>query len=259
MIINRQKSVFLKRKLEICCFTAESALRAAQAGAHRIELCDNIAEGGTTPSHATIKLVVKQLQIPVNVIVRPRGGDFLYSPAEYHLIKEDIAQIKMLGANGVVTGFLMSNGEIDLERTAEIVGLASPMEVTFHRAFDMCGNLFVALEQLKALGVTRVLTSGGYVNALTGAHTIAKLVLKANDNIIIMPGSGINDKNLGTLILLTQASEYHSSAKTFIEGGMEFKNNNVSMSGKDAPNEFRHISVDSIQIKKMLSILKEYN
>jgi copper homeostasis protein len=248
-----------KRLLEICCFTAESALRAAQAGAHRIELCDSIAEGGTTPSHATINWVVKQLQIPVNVIVRPRGGDFLYSPTEYHLIKDDIAHIKMLGANGIVIGFLTSTGEVDLQKTAETVKLAAPMEVTFHRAFDMCRNPFVALEQLIELGITRVLTSGGHANAEKGAHIIAQLVQKANDQIIIMPGSGINDKNLSNLIDLTKANEYHSSAKTFIDGGMQFKNINVSMSGNGTPDEFRHISVDSSQIKRMLSILNEHN
>ena len=247
-----------KRKLEICCFTAESALNAAKAGANRIELCDNIAEGGTTPSYATIDWVVKQLQIPVNVIVRPRGGDFLYSNIEYHLIKEDIAHIKALGANGIVIGFLTSTGEIDLQRTAEIIKLAAPMEVTFHRAFDMSINLFIALEQLKELGVKRILTSGGYANAEKGAHIIAQLVQKANDEIIIMPGSGINSENLEGLIDLTKANEFHSSAKVFVEGGMQFKNNNISMSGNDTPNEFRHISVDSTQIETMLRILKEH-
>lgn len=248
-----------KRKLEICCFTAESALKAAQAGAHRIELCDNIAEGGTTPSYATIDWVVKQLQIPVNVIVRPRGGDFLYSDTEYHLIKEDIAQIKKLGANGIVIGFLTPTGDIDLQRTAEVIGLAAPMEITFHRAFDMCHDPFIALEQLKALGVNRILTSGGYANAEKGAHTIAQLVQKANNEIIVMPGSGITDKNLSNLIHLTQANEYHSSAKIFIDGGMQFRNNNVSMSGNNAPDEFRHISVDASQIKKMLNVLNEHS
>lgn len=247
-----------KHKLEICCFTAESALKAAQAGAHRIELCDNIAEGGTTPSYATIDLVVRQLQIPVNVIVRPRGGDFLYSDTEYHLIKEDIAQIKKLGANGIVIGFLTPTGEIDLQRTAEVIRLAEPMEVTFHRAFDMCINLLVALEQLKALGIKRILTSGGYPNAEKGADILAQLVQKANNEIIVMPGSGINDKNLSNLIHLTQANEYHSSAKMYIDGGMQFKNSNVSMSGKDTPNEFHHITVDSSQIKSMLNILNNH-
>lgn len=246
-----------KRKLEICCFTAESAFKAAQAGAHRIELCDNIADGGTTPSFATIKWVINQLQIPVNVIVRPRGGDFLYSETEYELIKEDIAQIKKLGANGIVIGFLTADGEIDLQRTAEVAALAAPLEVTFHRAFDMCRDPFEALEQLKKLGIARILTSGGYPNAVKGAHILAQLVQKAGNEIVIMPGSGINDQNLAKVIDSTQAVEFHSSAKTFIDGGMRFKNDKVSMSGNDSPQEFQYISVDTAQIKKMLEILNE--
>ncbi|KAA3604118.1 MAG: copper homeostasis protein CutC [Calditrichaeota bacterium] len=125
-------------KLEVCCYSAESALIAEKSGANRIELCDNFLEGGTTPSYSTIEFTVKNLKIPVNVIIRPRGGDFLYSEIEYQIIKRDILQAKKLGANGVVTGFLKSNGEIDFRRTEEVVGLAKPMEVTFHRAFDMC-------------------------------------------------------------------------------------------------------------------------
>ncbi|MDD2550351.1 MAG: copper homeostasis protein CutC [Bacteroidales bacterium] len=246
-----------KRKLEICCFTAHSALRAAQAGAHRIELCDNIAEGGTTPSYATIDYAVRGLQIPVNVIVRPRGGDFLYSDMEYHLIKEDIAQIKKLGANGIVIGFLTPEGEIDVDRTAEVVKLAAPMDITFHRAFDMCINPFIALEQLKKLKINRILTSGGYPNAEKGAHVLAKLVHKANGKIVVMPGSGINDKNLKKLIHLTQANEYHSSAKIYVDGNMQYRNTDVSMSGNAAPSEFRHVSVDTSQIKRMLRILNE--
>lgn len=247
----------MKRKLEICCYTAESAIKSAHAGAHRIELCDNMPEGGTTPSFATIKFVVAQLPIPVNVIVRPRSGDFLYSDVEYQIIKEDIAQIKSLGANGIVVGFLNPNGEIDLKKTAEIVELAAPMEVTFHRAFDMCQDPFVALEQLKKLGVARVLTSGGYANAQLGASVIAQLVQQSNNEIIIMPGSGVNDKTLGDILHHTQANEYHSSAKTFVMGGMQFKNNKVTMGGDNESNEFRYISVDASQIKNMLNILTE--
>lgn len=248
-----------QRKLEICCFTAQSAFKAAQAGAHRIELCDNIADGGTTPSFATIKWVVGHLQIPVNVIVRPRGGDFLYSATEYELIKEDIKQIKSLGANGIVIGFLTAEGDIDLQRTAEIVALAAPLEVTFHRAFDMCRDPFVALEQLKKLGIARILTSGGYPTAEKAAHILAQLVQKAENKIVIMPGSGINDQNLAKMIASTQAVEFHSSAKTHIEGGMQFKNDKVSMSGNESPQEFQYISVDEVQIKNMLRILNSEN
>lgn len=244
------------RKLEICCYTAESAILAEKSGAHRIELCDNYAEGGTTPSFATINTVLERLSIPVNVIIRPRGGDFLYSELEYEIIKEDVKQIKSLGANGVVIGFLSANGEIDLNRAKEIIDLAGGMEVTFHRAFDMCSNPFNALDQLIEIGVTRVLTSGGRNTASQGVELIAKLVQKSNNRIIIMPGSGVNDKNIEALINQTNAIEFHSSAKTFIQGKMNYQNETVSMSGSSNPEEFKHISVDQEQIKAMLNILE---
>jgi len=245
----------IQRKLEICCYTAESAVLAKNAGAHRIELCDNYKEGGTTPSFATIKKVIDKVDIPVNVIVRPRGGDFLYSELEYEIIKEDIRQIKDLGANGVVVGFLKSDGEIDLQRTKEIVELAEDMEVTFHRAFDMCNDPFKALDQLIELGITRILTSGAQNTAMEGVELISQLVKKAQDKIIIMPGSGVNDKNIETLIEQTNVTEFHSSAKTFLHGKMHYQNQSVSMSGSVNPEEFKHISVDQEQIKTMLKAL----
>lgn len=245
------------RKLEICCYTAESAILAEAAGAHRIELCDNYAEGGTTPSFATIQKVVDNLEVPVNVIVRPRGGDFLYSELEYAIIKEDVRKIEELGANGVVVGFLTANGEIDLSRTEAIMELADNMEVTFHRAFDMCKDPYKALDQLIELGVIRILTSGRMNSALEGADLIGKLVQRAQNNIIIMPGGGVNEKNISELIHSTNALEYHSSAKTFIQGKMDFQNQSVSMSGSTNSEEFRHISVDQEQIREMLKILQE--
>ena len=126
----------MKRKLEICCFSAESAILAEKAGADRIELCDNFTEGGTTPSNGTVKYCVQNLKIPVNVIIRPRGGDFLYSDVEFEIMKHEILEMKKLGVNGIVFGILKSKGEIDIERTKEIVDLIHPLENTFHRAFD---------------------------------------------------------------------------------------------------------------------------
>ena len=245
------------RKLEICCYTAESAILAEAAGAHRIELCDNYAEGGTTPSFATIQKVIENLEAPVNVIVRPRGGDFLYSKLEYEIIKEDIRKIKTLGANGVVVGLLTADGEIDLGRTEAIMELVGNMEVTFHRAFDMCKDQYKALDQLIELGVTRILTSGRMNSALEGADLIGKLVQKAQNNIIIMPGGGVNEKNISELIHTTNALEYHSSAKTLVQGKMDFQNELVSMSGNANSKEFNHISVEQEQVKSMLKILHE--
>ncbi|ALO14112.1 Copper homeostasis protein CutC [Salinivirga cyanobacteriivorans] len=247
----------INRKLEICCYTAESAILAEAAGAHRIELCDNYAEGGTTPSFATIQKVVDNLDIPVNVIVRPRGGDFVYSEIEYAVIKEDVRMIKDLGANGVVVGFLSANGEIDLSRTKTIIEMVGNMEVTFHRAFDMCKDPYRALDQLIELDVTRILTSGQMNSALEGADLIGRLIKKAQNNISIMPGSGVNAQNLDALIAQTNATDFHSSAKTFIQGKTNFQDQAVSMNGSTNPEEFRHISVDQEQVRAMLKVLNE--
>ena len=245
------------RKLEICCYTVESALLAQEAGADRIEFCDNYQEGGTTPSSAAIEYVVQKLSIPVNVIVRPRGGDFLYSAAEFEVIKNDILKIKGLGANGVVTGFLKANGDIDLTRTREIVKLAGSMEVTFHRAFDMCRSPFEALGQLIDTGITRILTSGGKNRAADAVDTISEMINKAGDKMIVMPGSGITDLNLPEIMRKTKAVEFHSSAKKFISSKMQYFNSSVSMGGKNSVDEFKVIAVDEKMIKKMKRIISD--
>ncbi len=245
----------MKRKLEICCYSVESAINAERSGADRIELCDNYLEGGTTPSYATIQYSVEKLNIPVNVIVRPRGGDFLYSDIEYEIIKQDVLAAKKLNANGIVIGFLTSSGEIDIEKTKEIVELAKPLEITFHRAFDMCKDPLKAIDQLKKIGITRILTSGAKNTVIEGINLLAKLVKKAGNEIIIMPGSGVNETNLSELIQKTKAIEYHSSAKTFDNSKMNYFNQDISMGGIDTVNEFSKITVDPEKIKKMIEIL----
>jgi len=247
------------KKLEICCYTIQSALLAEKHGAHRIELCDNFMEGGTTPSYSMISKCIENVKIPVNVIVRPRGGDFLYSEMEYEIIKNDVTVIKELGANGVVVGFLHSNGEIDIDKTIEIVDLAKPMEVTFHRAFDMCRDPLLALDQLKKTNITRILTSGAMNKAIEGIELIIKLIEKAGNDIIIMPGSGVNEKNLEEIIQKTKAKEYHSSAMTFLNSSMLFTNNNIQMGDAHETNEYKKVSVNTLQIEKMVRILKQHN
>ena len=246
-----------EKKIEICCYSLESAIKAEKSGADRVELCDNYSEGGTTPSFATIELAIEKLNIPVNVIVRPRGGDFLYTELEYEIIKKDILKIKEINANGIVIGFLKKDGNIDIERTKEIVNLALPMEITFHRAFDMCQNHLEALEQLKEIGITRILTSGGKNTAFEGIDLISELVKKANGEIIIMPGSGVNDKNLNELMQKTKAFEFHSSAKAFENSKMEYFNQNISMGGTESVNEFSKVTVNTAQIQKMANILNK--
>jgi copper homeostasis protein len=248
--------MLITRKLEICCYTVESAVTAEKAGADRIEFCDNYSEGGTTPSWAAIQYVVQNLTIPVNVIVRPRGGDFLYSKAEYEIVKNEVLKIKELGANGIVIGFLKPGGEIDMERTTEITKLAGNMEVTFHRAFDMCRNPFKALEQLKNTGIKRILTSGAKNKAFEGTGLIADLVKKAG-NIIIMPGSGINENNLSAIMKKTGAVEFHSSAKKFTASKMKYFNAALSMGGNQNMDEYKIIGVDENSVRKMAAILKD--
>ncbi|MCB0284350.1 MAG: copper homeostasis protein CutC [Calditrichaeota bacterium] len=246
----------MKRKLEICCYTAESASVAAKAGADRIELCDNYNEGGTTPSFGTIACCLEKVQIPVNVIVRPRGGDFLYTDNEFEIVKRDVLKIKELGANGIVAGFLKANGEIDLQKTKVIVELAYPLEFTFHRAFDMCNDPLKALDDLIRIGVTRILTSGAKNKAMDGIELICDLVGRAEDKIIIMPGSGVDEKNLAEIIKKTQAFEFHSSAKTFEKSRMSFINTDIYMGGVKKIDESLKVTVDSEKVKKMAAILK---
>jgi copper homeostasis protein len=167
--------------LEVCANSFTSALAAEQGGAIRIELCENMAEGGTTPSYATIKITKERLKIDVWPIIRPRGGDFLYSDDEFEVMKTDLKICKELGCDGVVFGILSSNGEIDKERCKLLLDLAHPMPAAFHRAFDMCNNLERALEDLIELGFVRVLTSGGAENAYNGSKELAKLVQLANN------------------------------------------------------------------------------
>ena len=242
--------------MEICCYSVESAITAKKAGADRIELCDNYSEGGTTPSFAAIQYSVDKLKIPVNVIVRPRGGDFLYSDVEYETIKQDVLAIKKQNANGIVIGFLTADGEVDFEKTREIVDLAKPMEITFHRAFDMCKDPLKVLGQLKEMRITRILTSGAKNTATEGIDLLTELVEKAGDEIIIMPGSGVNGNTLGKLIQKTKAVEFHSSAKTFEYSKMKFFNTKISMGGVESVDEFSKVAVDPAKVKKMVGILK---
>jgi copper homeostasis protein len=223
--------------LEIAVFTIESAVAAAEAGADRLELCENPQEGGTTPSYGTLKTARARIRIPIFPIIRPRGGDFLYSDAEFETMAHDIRLCKELGFEGVVIGLLRKDGSIDTERTKELVVLAYPMEVTFHRAFDRCKDPFRGLEDIIASGCTRILTSGQVPNAMDGKELIRQLVEKAGDRIIIMPGSGVRSGNISELAAHTGAEELHSSARKSTVSLMEFiapgMNENMVNTGVD--------------------------
>lgn len=198
-------------KVEICAPSVQSAINAAIAGADRIELCQNLLEGGTTPSFAAIQYCVEHLSLLTNVLIRPRTGDFCYNEAEFETIKKDVQICKDLGVNGVVIGFLHSDLSIDVAKTKEIVQLAAPMEVTFHRAFDICANWEEALEQIIETGCNRILTSGTYPTAHEGVAVLKEVVAKAAGRITILAGSGVNHTNAEEIVKITGVGEIHSS------------------------------------------------
>ncbi|RYE16290.1 MAG: copper homeostasis protein CutC [Sphingobacteriaceae bacterium] len=210
-------------KIEICAGSVTSALAAQEGGAHRVELCDNLKEGGTTPSYGMLLLARKNLSIKLFPIIRPRGGDFLYSDLEFEVMKEDIITCRNLGCDGVVFGILTKDGEVDVARCSALKKLAGNLETTFHRAFDRCKNPFKALEEIIEMGFERILTSGQEISAVKGASLLEKLVKQANGRIIIMPGAGVRPDNLKELIEQTGAQEYHTSAKKIFKSEMVFQ------------------------------------
>lgn len=212
----------MKTTLEIIAFNIDSCTKAQNAGANRIELCDNPSEGGTTPSYGFIKAARKILGIDLFPIIRPRGGDFLYSQNEFEVMKTDIQICKDLGCDGVVIGMLHEDATIDKIRCAALVNIAYPMSVTFHRAFDRVADSAQALEDLIEIGCERILTSGFYPSAIDGAENIKNLIKLADDRIIIMPGSGVKAVNIKALLEKTGATEIHSSARKMIDSNMKY-------------------------------------
>ncbi len=204
---------YMKYQLEICANSIQSALAAQAGGASRIELCQNLEQGGITPSYGLIREVKKRLSIPVFVLIRPRPGDFNYTDEEFSIIKYDIEACKKLGCEGVVIGILDKDQGIDSERCAELVNLARPMQVTFHRAFDCCADPLAALQDIIRSGFDRILTSGTAASAREGTSLLAQLVEQAGGRIAIMPGAGISILNIREIAEITRASEFHTSAK----------------------------------------------
>jgi copper homeostasis protein len=232
----------MSRILEIAVFNIDSAMAAAEAGADRLELCENPQDGGTTPSYGFMKTVRELVSIPVFPIIRPHGGDFLYSESAYRVMQKDIALAKELGFEGVVLGLLNADGTIDADRTAKLVELAYPMEVTFHRAFDRAKDPLEALETIIQTGCCRILTSGQQPNAFDAKDLIQQLVQQAADRIIIMPGSGVRASNIQELANVTGAQELHSSARKLVPSSMEFQLGSMQESLKNClvdPNEIQ--------------------
>ena len=243
----------MKYKIEICANSVASCLEAQKGGAYRVELCAGIPEGGTTPSYGEIAVARQLLNIKLNIIIRPRGGDFLYSDLEHKAMLHDIEMAKKLGVDGVVIGCLNADGTIDMARNKELIDAAKGMNVTFHRAFDMCKDPFESLEQIISLGCERVLTSGQQPTAIEGVSLLKQLVAKANNRIIIMPGSGVNEDNIATLAKETKTTEFHFSAREPKDSKMEYRNPNLKMGGTVISiDEFVQNITDAQKVKRTI-------
>lgn len=232
-----------KYRYEVCANGVESCLAAERGGADRVELCAGIPEGGTTPSYGEIKTARRMLsKTRLHVIIRPRGGDFLYSPLEIERMEEDIRICRRLGVDGVVVGCLLADGALDMDANRCLIAAAKgegekegkPMSVTFHRAFDRCRDARLALEQLVELGVDRVLTSGQQPTAELGIPLLKELNAQAAGRITILAGCGVNEGNIRKIQLSTGVHEFHFSARTPVKSRMEYINSDVYMGAKDA-------------------------
>src|ERR1700761_314224 len=228
--------------LEICLESVDSVIAADRGGAQRVELCANLLEGGTTPSAGTIRAARENAKIAINVMIRPRGGDFLYTDAEFASMQHDIRIAKELGADGIVLGLLSGGGTVDVERTRQLVELAAPLPVTFHRAIDVSRNLLEALEAVISTGAARVLTSGGEPSVVDGAAMVAKMVQAAKDCIIVMPGCGIRPDNVLSILETTGAREVHIALEKEIPSGMQFRKTEIPMGGVDGREYVRFVT-----------------
>ncbi len=246
-----------KYLIEVCAAHVQSAIAAQEGGAKRVELCDNLYEGGTTPSYATIKIARAKLKIGLNVMIRPRGSDFCYSDLEFEIMKDDIAMCKQLGADGVVFGVLLPDGNVDTNRTRQLVNLSNPMSITFHRAFDMTPDPFKSLEELIGLGINRILTAGQANTVPEGLRLIAQIVEKAGNSIIIMPGSGINEDNIQKIRDVTGACEFHLTGRSVANSEMKYKKDGIFMGGLPQIPEYSISLTDPVKIQKIVTLVNQ--
>lgn len=242
--------------MEICADSVESATIAEAAGAGRLELCSALAEGGVTPSAGLIESVRRETNIRLHVLIRPRSGDFMYNDSEFSVMRRDIDTAGERGADGIVTGILRSDGTIDVERTALLAEYASPMALTFHRAFDLCRDPKKGLEDVIAAGASRVLTSGQARNAIEGASLIRSMISDAAGRIIIMPGGGIDEYNIAMLATGTGATEYHLSGRKQRESMMTFRRKGIYMGDPRLQSEYTLKSADAERISSVIMILR---
>jgi copper homeostasis protein len=238
---------------EICVDSVAGVRAAKAAGAHRVELCGDLLEGGTTPSCGMIRQARTIAGIGLHVIIRPRGGDFLFDDDEFAVMEADIDTAKGEGADGVVIGLLTAEGVVDATRTGELVARARPLSVTFHRAFDMTPDPFQALETLIGVGIDRVLTSGQEATVLEGLPLVAELVRRAADRIIVMPGGGITVRNVDRIVAAAKPREIHLAALEPAAGGMRFRRHHVFMGGELRPPEYDRLVTSVASIRSVMA------
>lgn len=238
--------------IEIATTDLVTTQSAVEGGAHRIELCAALSDGGTTASHGMIKVCREKFDVQLFPIIRTRGGDFLYNQEEFEIMIHDVLLCKQIGCDGVVLGLLRKDGSIDVERTTKLIEAAYPLEVTFHRAFDRCKEPFEALEQLIEIGCTRILTSGQQPAAPQGIELIAQLVKAADERIIIMPGSGVRKENIKELADKTGAVEFHSSLRSKQKSNMEF----IHPSFAGSEESYLNSAIDIEEVKALQKALQ---
>jgi copper homeostasis protein len=241
-------------RFEVCVDSVESAEAAQLGGADRIELCSALGEGGLTPSLGLMEVTRERLRIPIAAMVRPRAGDFHATPAEFEVMRRDLLALKARGADLIVFGLLLPDGTIDVERSRELIALARPLPVTFHRAFDMTRDARASLETLIELGCERVLTSGQEKSVLEGLELLTELTRQAGDRIGVVPGGGITERNLPRILRECPAREFHVSASATRDSRMEFRNTRIPMGRTLAASEYSLSVADEQRVRRFRSL-----
>lgn len=237
--------------VEICVDSLESAIAAERGRAKRVELCSDLLEGGITPSAGLIATARKKISIGLQVMIRPRGGDFYYTDDEFDVMRRDLVMAKQLGANGVVFGILDQDANVDIQRTRTLVDLARPLQTTYHRAFDMSADLPRSLEQVVEAGADRILTSGGAQTAVEGAAMLRNLVERANGRVIIMACGGIDDQNVQAVIEKTGVREIHAALRTAVQSPMKYRGKSISM-GTSGGGEHQRFVVPEDKVERLV-------
>jgi copper homeostasis protein len=239
--------------VEACVDSVDGALAAERAGALRVELCANLGEGGTTPSAGMVRAVVHRVSIPVFAMVRPRGGDFLYTADEIDVMLRDVEGVKSCGVHGIVSGALHPHGAVDDDGTSALIEAAYPLPFTFHRALDGTRDLEESLDALMALGARRVLTSGGAATAAEGIEGIARLVQRAGDRLVVMAGGGVRRHNVAAIVAGTGVREVHLRAPVRVESRMTHRARPLTIAGPNVPDELAWEGTDEDEIRAVVA------